>query len=143
MPSSACACGAEAKPRIPKAAAAARTACYQQALATLHGNPAWPELNEEQQSRVGGPLNSRASTTVPGSATIPFLRSELSACPQHLKAAVQQMMELIEGNSLVTIDVGDFFGGRVETPEQLEAAIGALRQRIEKLLGEGKKVWIQ
>ena len=80
---------------------------------------------------------------MPASATIPFLRSELSACPQHLKAAVQQMMELIDGNRLVTINVGDFFAGRVETPEQLDAAIGALRQRIEKLLGEGKKVWIQ
>ena len=53
------------------------------------------------------------------------------------------MMELIEGNCLITINVGDFFAGRVETPEQLEAAIAALRQRIEKLLGEGKKVWIQ
>ena len=126
-----------------QAAAAARTECYQQALATLHGNPAWTELNEEQQSRVAAPLTNRASATVPASATIPFLRSELSACPQHLKAAVQQMMELIEGNRLVTINVGDFFAGRVETPEQLEAAIGALRQRIEKLLGEGKKVWIQ
>src|SRR5690606_11874546 len=126
-----------------QAAAAARTECYQQALRTLHGNPAWSELNEEQQSRVAAPLTSRAAATVPASATIPFLRSELSACPQHLKAAVQQMMELIEGNRLVTINVGDFFAGRVETPEQLEAAIGALRQRIEKLLGEGKKVWIQ
>ena len=43
----------------------------------------------------------------------------------------------------MTINVGEFFAGRVETPEQLDAAIGALRQRIEKLLGEGKKVWIQ
>ena len=126
-----------------KAAAAARTECYQQALATLQGNPAWAELNEEQQSRVAAPLTSRASASMPASATIPFLRSELSACPQHLKAAVQQMMELIDGNRLVTINVGDFFAGRVETPEQLDAAIGALRQRIEKLLGEGKKVWIQ
>lgn len=124
-------------------AAVARTECYQQALAALHGNPAWVELNDEQQSRIAAPLASRASATVPASATIPFLRSELSACPQHLKAALQQMMELIDGNRLVTINVGDFFAGRVETPEQLEAAIGALRQRIEKLLGEGKKVWIQ
>lgn len=126
-----------------QAAAAARTECYQQALATLQGNPAWTELNDEQQSRVAAPLESRALGSVSASASIPFLRSELSACPQHLKAAVQQMMELIEGNRLVTINVGDFFAGRVETPEQLEAAIGALRQRIEKLLGEGKKVWIQ
>lgn len=126
-----------------EAAAVARTECYQQALAALRDNPAWSELNQEQQSRVAAPLVSRASATVPASATIPFLRSELNACPQHLKAAVQQMMELIEGSRLVTINVGDFFAGRVETPEQLDAAIGALRQRIEKLLGEGKKVWIQ
>jgi hypothetical protein len=126
-----------------QAASWARIEGYRQALATLQANQAWAELNAEQQARVAEPLASRASPTVPPSATIPFLRSELSACPQHLKAAVQQMMELIEGNRLVTINVGDFFAGRVETPEQLDAAIGALRQRIEKLLGEGKKVWIQ
>ena len=126
-----------------QAAVIARTECYQQALKTLHANPAWTELNEEQQTRVSAPIESRASASVPASATIPFLRSELSACPQHLKSALQQMMELIEGNCLVTINVGDFFAGRVETPEQLEAAIAALRLRIEKLLGEGKKVWIQ
>jgi hypothetical protein len=91
---------------------------------------------------VAAPLATRA-TSPPASASIPFLRSEQSACPQHLKAAVQQMMELLDGNRLVTISVGDFFAGRVETPEQLEAAIGALRQRVEKFLGEGKKVWIQ
>jgi hypothetical protein len=126
-----------------QAAAAARAEHYQQALATLQANPAWAELNQEQQARVAAPLTQRASTTVPASATIPFLRSELSACPQHLKTAAQQMMELIEGNRLVTINASDFFSGRVETPEQLDAALGALRQRIEKLLGEGKKVWVQ
>ena len=93
--------------------------------------------------RISSTAASSSSASVPASATIPFLRSELSACPQHLKSALQQMMELIEGNCLVTINVGDFFAGRVETPEQLEAAIAALRLRIEKLLGEGKKVWIQ
>ena len=126
-----------------QAAATARTACYQQALSTLRANAAWGELSAGQQDRIAAPLASRAAATLPTSASIPFLRSELSACPQHLKVAVQQMMELIEGNRLVTLNVGDFFAGRVETPEQLDAAIGALRQRIEKLLGEGKKVWIQ
>lgn len=120
-----------------------RLEAYRQALATLHGNPTWSELNAEQQARVAAPLASRALEAVPASTTIPFLRSELSACPEHLKVAVRQMMELIDGNRLVTINVGEFFAGRVETPEQLDAAIGALRQRIEKLLGEGKKVWIQ
>src|SRR5690606_23680511 len=53
-----------------QAAAAARTECYQQALATLHANAAWAELNEEQQTRVAAPLASRASARVPLSATI-------------------------------------------------------------------------
>ena len=123
-------------------AATAHTDAYQQAIETLHGNAAWPELNEEQQTRVASPLTSRSSAAS-SSANIPFLRSELSACPQHLKAAVQQMMELIDGKRLVTVNIGDFFDDRVETPDQLDAAIGNLRQRVEKLLGEGKKVWIQ
>jgi hypothetical protein len=120
-----------------------RATAYQEALNTLQGNEAWSELNEEQQARVAGPLASRTSKDMAKTTSIPFLRAELSACPQHLKAAVRQMMELIEGNRLVTISVGEFFAGRVETPEQLDTAIVSLRQRIEKLLGEGKKVWIQ
>ena len=52
-------------------------------------------------------------------------------------------MELIEGNRLVTLSVNDFFAGRIETPEQLEAALGAIKQRVEKLLGEGKKILVQ
>jgi hypothetical protein len=126
-----------------QATAVARTDGYRQALSTLRGNSAWAKLNEEQQTRVAEPLTSRASGAVPASATIPFLRSEFSACPQHLKIAVQQIMELIEGNRLVTITAGEFFSEHIETQEQLEGAMGPFRQRIEKLLGEGKKVWIQ
>lgn len=125
------------------AAVTSRATAYREALAALKGNAAWAELNEEQQERVAEPLASRAIEDVPRTTSIPFLRAELAACPQHLKVAVQRMMELIEGNLLVTISVGEFFSGRVETPEQLDASLTSLRQRIEKLLGEGKKVWIQ
>ena len=124
------------------AAAQARTKAYQGALNTLQANAAWPELNEEQQARVAKPLATRASGDVPGSATISFLRAECNACAQHLKSAIREMLELIEGARLVTINLGDFFSGRVETPEQLEASLASLRQRVEKLLGEGKKVLI-
>ena len=126
-----------------KQAVDARAEAYEAAIEKLHAMDAWAELNEEQQTRIAQPLKSRATTSVQASATIPFLRSELSACPQHLKAAVKQMMELIEGNRLVTLNVNDFFTGRIETPEQLEAALGAIKQRVEKLLGEGKKVLVQ
>ncbi len=125
-----------------EAAAQARADAYQAALDDLHGRDGWGNLNEEQQLRVDEPLRTRATTTVPASATIPFLRSELSACPQHLKHAIQQMMELLEGNRLVTIDIGTFFGTGVDNEEQLEAALEALRHECIKLLAADKKILV-
>jgi hypothetical protein len=124
-------------------AAEARGEAYQSALDKLKAKDAWSELNEDQQSRIALPLKSRAETDMASTTSIPFLRSELSACPQHLKAATKQMMELIEGNLLVTLDVSDFFESRIETSEQLDVTLNAMKQRIEKLLGEGKKVLFQ
>ena len=68
---------------------------YSQALEVLRGTDGWDELNEGQQLRVSAPLASRATTKLSGSDSIPFLRSELNACPQHIKRAVQEMMELL------------------------------------------------
>ena len=125
------------------AAVESRAEAYAEALEALRASDGWDELNEEQQSRVSKPLAGRASAEVDADTSIPFLRSELSACPQHLKSAIQEMMELIDGNRLVTIAISDFFSNRVETPEQLQAALKALKERCEKLIGEGKKVLVQ
>jgi len=125
------------------AAIKARAEAYKAALDKLHAMDAWGELNEEQQSRIEQPLKARTTEAVGATTSIPFLRSELSACPQHMKAAIKQMMELIEGNQLVTLSLGDIFESRIETPAQLEAALNAIKQRVEKLLGEGKKVLVQ
>jgi hypothetical protein len=120
-----------------------RVAAYSAALDTLHGIDGWHDLNEDQQALVAGPLETRSTAEVPEATGIPFLRSERDACGQYLKAAIQQMLELIEGNLLVTVEIGDHFSGKVETPEQLEASIASLKQRVEKLIGEGKKVLIR
>ena len=125
------------------AALAACGVAYAEALSNLHAYDAWGELNEEQQKRVEQPLKSRSGTGDPGNITIPFLRSERSACTQHYKNAVKEMLELIEGNLLVTINATDFFAGRIETEEQLNTALATIKQRVEKLLGQGKKVLVQ
>ncbi|MES9819574.1 MAG: BREX system P-loop protein BrxC [Candidatus Thiodiazotropha sp.] len=125
------------------AALTARVDAYTEALINLHAQDAWAELNEEQQARIESPLKSRAGTKVPSGTGIPFLRSELSACPQHYKLAVREMMELIEGQQLVTISIGDFFSDRIETEEQLQTALSSIQQKVEKLLGQGKKVLVQ
>ena len=126
-----------------KQAVEAQAEAYGAALEKLQGMDAWSQLNEEQQTRIGQPLKSRAMTSAKDSVTIPFLRSELSACPQHLENAIQKMMKLIEGDRLVPLKASEFFSSQIETPEQLEAALGAIKQRVEKLLGEGKKVLVQ
>lgn len=125
------------------AAVDARAAAYVVALAELKANEAWGELNADQKNQIAQPLQSRSTTVVGAQTAIPFLRSETEACSQHLKTAIHQMLTLIDGNRLVTIRIDEFFGGRVETVEQMEAALLVLRQRIEKLLAEDKKVLIQ
>ena len=126
-----------------KAALSARADAYAEALTSLHGQDAWGELNDQQQGRIEQPLKSRSDTAVSSQTTIPFLRSEVSACPQHYKNAVKEMLELIEGERLVTINATHFFSRRIETEEQLNTALATLRQRVEKLLGQGKKVLVQ
>ena len=113
------------------------------APAKLQAQDAWDELNEAQQARIAQPLQARADRQAPGSASTPFLRSELSAFPQHYNQAVREMLELIEGQRLVTISLGDFFSDRVETEEQLQTALTGIQQKIERLLGQGKKVLVQ
>ena len=125
------------------AALTARANAYTKALDKLHAHDAWDELNEEQQGRIEEPLKSRSSDTPSSNTTIPFLRSELSACPQHYKIAVQEMLELIDGQSLVTINATEFFTDRIETEEQLDTALATIKQNVEKLLGQGKKVLVQ
>lgn len=125
------------------AAVEARAAAYQLALDNLKANSAWGNLDEDQQERIAGPLSSRASKEVTPGVGIPFLREELDACDQRYKTAVKEMIKLIEGAQLVSLDIGEFFSDRIENPEQLDAVLGAIKQRIEKLLGEGKKILVQ
>jgi hypothetical protein len=133
------------------AARTARTDAYRKTLDELQAQDAWGELNQEQQQRIAQPLKSRADAPATSGDTdagsratdIPFLRSELSACPQHYRHAVREMLELIEGERLVTLPIAEFFSDRIETEEQLDTAVAAIRQRIEKLLGQGKKVLVQ
>jgi hypothetical protein len=120
-----------------------RAMAYKAALDKLHRMDAWGELNETQKKRIDQPLRSRSSVKVASTTDIPFLRAELIACPEHLKTARREMMEFIEGQRLVSLSASDFFEARIETPAQLDAALVAIKQRIEKLLGEGKKVLVQ
>ena len=47
------------------------------------------------------------------------------------------------GERVVTVSVGSYFAGGIETEEQLEAALDGVREECARLIGAGKKVIVQ
>jgi hypothetical protein len=119
----------------------ARSDAYIGALAQLKAHPSWPQLAEDQQRQLSAPIECRA--TMDASQPIPLLRAETDACPGRVQAAIQEMMRIIDGNRLVSINAADYFRGGIETEEQLNAALDGLRQVCLEQIGTGKKVLIQ
>jgi hypothetical protein len=128
--------------RFDSAVAARRTA-YVAALDTLHAASEWSQLNEEQQRKVAAPLAGPAKQAPAERTPIPQIRAETEACATRLQTAMGEMLRMVDGNRVVHVKVGAFFTGGIETPEQLDAAVQALRDECERLIGEGKKVWVQ
>ena len=125
-----------------KAAADARLAAYTDAIVQVKSHASWPLLTEEQQQEVASPLESFAKPA-PETAPIPQLRADADACDGRLKKAIEAMMRIVDGNRLVSIPASEFFQGGIENEEQLDSALGALRERIVHQIGQGKKVLIQ
>ena len=119
----------------------ARADAYAAALAQLKAHPSWPQLAEDQQRQVAASIECRA--TMDTSQPIPLLRAETDACPGRLQAAIQEMMRIIDGNRLVSVNASGYFKGGIETEEQLNAALDGLRQVCLEQIGTGKKVLIQ
>ena len=92
-------------------------------------------------SRV--PSKAVPLATEPRPIPIPELRADLDACPARLGRAVEELLQIQEGARLVKVNVGSYFSGGIETEEQLDASLNALRQACLHHLGAGKKVLIQ
>jgi hypothetical protein len=101
--------------------------------------PGWPEIDEDEQRRIAAPIE-RGMTGGKEHLPIPQLRAERDACDSRLKAAIAEVRRIIEGERLVTVSLGSYFGGGIETEEQLEAAIDGIREECSRLIGAGKKV---
>jgi len=125
------------------AAVASRADAYAQAVAALQSTPGWEALDDEQRRRVAGPLETRTEAKLTRPIPIPELRADIDACPARLSRAVQELLQVQEGERLVKISAGSYFSGGIESEEQLEASLGALRDECLHHLGAGKKVLIQ
>lgn len=119
-----------------------RAAAYTEACAKVTTVPGWNGLSPDQQERLLAPLKACAAPASPDLG-LALLRSDIDACPGRTQKVIEEMLRLIDGSRLVRIEIGKFFSGGVETTEQLDAAIAALREECERQIAEGKRVLIQ
>lgn len=121
----------------------ARANVYEHALHVLRSAPGWDSLNEEQRQLVSQPLSTRTDRNVPAHIGIPELRADQEACGARMDKAIMEMMRMVDGVRLVTVNASSFFDGGVEDEEQLDAALTGLREECVRLIATGKKVLVR
>ncbi len=127
--------------RFEEALDARATACTK-AFDQLVKTPGWAEIDEDQQRRLAQPFErgkQRGSERVP----IPQLRADRDACDSRLRAAIAELHRIIDGERVVSVSVGSYFAGGIETEEQLDAALDGVREECARLIGAGKKIIVQ
>ena len=120
----------------------ARVTAYAEALDSLVRTAGWSEIDEDQQRRLSEPFErgrGRDAETTP----IPQLRADRDACDGRLRTAIAELRRIIDGERVVTVSVGNYFAGGIETEEQLDAALNGVREECARLIGAGKKVIAQ
>jgi hypothetical protein len=119
-----------------------RVAAYTEALGQLTKTPGWDEIGKERQRGVAAPIE-RGITKDKERLPIPQLRSDRDACETRLRAAIAEVRRILDGDRVATVSLGSYFGGGIETEEQLDAALIGIREECARLIGAGKKVVVQ
>jgi hypothetical protein len=123
-------------------ALAARIEVYTEAFDRLEKTQGWQEIDDDQQRRLLEPFargKSREEERLP----IPQLRSERDACEGRLRTAIAELRHIIDGERVVSVSLGSYFGAGIETEEQLESALEGVREECARLIGAGKKIIVQ
>ena len=105
--------------------------------------PGWAEIDEDQQQPPRRARSSAGTKRDAERVPIPQLRADRDACDGRLRAAVAELRRIIDGERVVTVSVGSYFAGGIETEEQLDAALDGIREECARLIGAGKKVIVQ
>jgi hypothetical protein len=119
-----------------------RVKAYLDALEVLAKTPGWERLDDAQREEITQQLRQCADKNW-NNQTIRHLRSETELCETRLAAAIAKMHQILEGERLATVSVGQYFSGGIETEEQLDQALGGIRDEFSRLIGEGKKVIVK
>jgi hypothetical protein len=120
-----------------------RAEAYSGALEKLRAMAGFEQLDPDQQARLSGPLAARATTDGCEHLTIAMLREQTEACATYLQKAIDQLLQLVEGNRAAKINAATYFAGGIESEEQLDQALAGLRDECLELIGAGKKIFIQ
>jgi hypothetical protein len=120
----------------------ARISAYAKALERLAQMPGWQVIDEDRRLKLAAPFE-RGKTRDKEQVPIPQLRSELDACESRLREAIAELHRIIDGERVATVRLGSYFSGGVETEEQLDAALGGIREECSRLIGAGKKVIVE
>ena len=119
-----------------------RVKAYLDALETLAKTPGWERLDDGQRAEISQQLRQCADKNW-NNQTIRHLRSETELCETRLATAIAKMHQILEGERLATVSVGQYFAGGIETEEQLDQALEGIRDEFSRLIGEGKKVIVK
>lgn len=119
-----------------------RCRAYRHSVDELRSLAEWTSINAEQQEEVARDLKRMCH---PEAARLPLsqLREQRDLAPSRYQSAVANMMQILEGERLVRLPVRQFFSNSIETEEQLDTALTALRDECGRLIGAGKKILLQ
>jgi hypothetical protein len=131
-----------------------RGAVYQQIVQDLCAEEAWKKLPADVGAREITVLARRADTDLdrpPGAlvcarchSTLSQMESDLAAA-QTLKSQVQERVQLLSAPEVKVerVRVADFFNNGLASPEEIDAALKELRERLLELLAQGVKIVLE
>ena len=124
---------------------ASRRQAYVDSLGTLSRASGWSELEEEDKAEVARRLLER-STEDPldepwrlAATILGALRDQTDAAKGLLGAALEALRKRVTPEA-VEINVQSLLSGPISSQEELDAALTAIREEVERALAEGKPV---
>lgn len=139
-----------------------RASAYQQIVEELKGHVDWANLTEEQQNVILSPVLKKlcADETDCGEksvsldkdgvlcskchASIGQIESDVVAAPSLKIKALEEILKATQPEEIFEkIKISSFFGTSVSSIDELDKGIQNLKEQIEKLLAEGKKVILE
>jgi len=133
---------------------------YGTALETVKGLPEWaaiagyPSISEVERASVIRPITERAVNDLDLSedsavcdnckATIAQMETDIAAVDAIKDRVIKDVQQMAApGEKIERVRVSTLFTGKLETPEDVETAIGQIREHLLKLLARGIKVILE